>query len=77
MTTIDDSAFENCPKLKKVIIPKSMTSISPNAFKGYKNLTIYYCASYENLTKWQTNWNREDIPVVYGYELTKKDKKIR
>ncbi|MBD5399045.1 MAG: leucine-rich repeat protein [Treponema sp.] len=39
VTSIGDSAFENCTKLAVVTIPASVTSIGSNAFKGCKNLS--------------------------------------
>ena len=41
ITSIEDSAFEDCKNLKTVIIPKSVKEIGKDAFKGCENATIY------------------------------------
>ena len=41
VTTIKDTAFANCFKLKNVYIPASVTDIAQDAFAAIKNLTIY------------------------------------
>ena len=38
VTEIEDGAFMNCKKLKKVTIPSNITRIGKNAFKGCKKL---------------------------------------
>ncbi len=42
---IGSFSFYDCPKLTKVVIPASVTSIKSNAFNGSSNVTIY---CYEN-----------------------------
>ena len=43
VTTIGDSAFENCDSLISVIIPDSVTTIGEKAFAYCPNLTSIYC----------------------------------
>ena len=46
---VSSSAFENCIQLKKVIIPKSVTSIGDSAFSNCTNLKeVYYNGTIED-----------------------------
>lgn len=50
VTSIGDSAFSNCNKLKSVTIPASVTHISGSAFNGCGSLTINYGGTKEQWT---------------------------
>ena len=41
VTAIEEKAFENCTKLKKVIIPANVETISPTAFVGCDEVVLY------------------------------------
>ena len=43
VTSIGDSAFEECSNLTSITIPNSVTSIGDYAFFGCSNLTSFYC----------------------------------
>ncbi len=60
ITQIGGEAFSNCTNLKKIIIPRSVTSIRYTAFNEDDNLTIYgYEGSYA-----QTYAETVDIPFI-------------
>ena len=66
VTSIWDGAFANCTSLEKIVIPKSVTRIDGCAFQGCTNLTI--CCEAESMPSgWDSNWNPENRPVVWGY----------
>jgi hypothetical protein len=57
-------------RLKKLIIPKSVTQIGSQAFFGCDSLTIY-CRATVIPDGWAESWNKEGygefVPVVWGY----------
>ena len=54
VTTIDESAFENCTGLTSIDIPNSVTYIGYQAFAGCTGLTDVYCyiADLSRLSSW-------------------------
>ncbi|MBR3567219.1 MAG: leucine-rich repeat protein [Salinivirgaceae bacterium] len=62
---IDSNAFSGCTKLTSVTIPKSVKYMGNNVFAGCDNLTIY-CEAKSQPKKWEEDWNRDNIPVVWG-----------
>ncbi len=66
VTSIGYCAFYGCP-LKSIVIPKSVTSIGEAAFSGYPDLTIY-CEAASQPAGWNSYWNSDNLPVVWGYK---------
>lgn len=64
--SIDEKAFNNCNSLKKVFIPNSVTKIGKNVFEGCGLLTIY-CEAESQPSGWESDWNPNNCPVVWGY----------
>ena len=65
LTSIGTSAFENCTNLKSVALYEGVTSVSENAFKGCNNAIIYYKGTSIPET-WDTNWNPDNLPIIFG-----------
>ena len=68
VTSIDDFAFSDCYNLTSITIPDSVTSIGFRAFAGCSSLTIY-CEAKARPEGWDTSWNLENRPVVWGAAL--------
>ena len=66
VTTIGKSAFAGCKNLTSISIPNSVTTIGEDAFRECYNLTIY-CEAKSKPKGWDTNWNYNNRPVVWGY----------
>ena len=68
VTNIGSSAFINCTSLERITIPNSVTNIGMWAFYGCPSLTIY-CEATRKPSGWNTYWNPDNRPVVWGYEI--------
>ena len=66
VTSIGRSAFSGCTSLTSVVIPISVTSIGYVAFNNCESLTIY-CAATSRPSGWDSYWNPDNCPVVWGY----------
>ncbi len=66
VTFIDEYAFQGCNGLTSIIIPSSVTRIGKWAFWDCPNLNIY-CQAQSKPRGWHRGWNRDDLPVVWGY----------
>ena len=69
VNTISDFAFSGCTSLNKVVIPKTVKNIAPNAFAKCDNLTIYgYSNSYAETyaEKNGINFVALDKKTLYG-----------
>ena len=64
--SIGDWAFSYCRSLESIEIPNSVTSIGYAAFTYCPNLTIY-CEIESKPSGWDSRWNYNDVPVVWGY----------
>lgn len=71
VTSIGSRAFYECEKLESIIIPKSVTFIGSSVFYKCNNLTIY-CEIKEKPNDWSKDWNNAELPVVWGYNSSKK-----
>lgn len=67
VTSIGNYAFYDCDSLTSVEIPDSVTSIGVYAFAYCKKLTIY-CEAESKPEGWDSDWNPDDRPVVWGYK---------
>lgn len=63
--TIESEAFTGCKKLSSIYVPKSVSLMCETAFTGCDDLTIY-CEAESQPNGWNSNWNPDDRPVVWG-----------
>ena len=61
---VGNGAFSNCPSIKRIWIPLSVTSIEAQAFAACSSLTIYVQAASKP-EGWNTNWNSDNRPVIW------------
>ena len=66
LTHIPDSMFSSSG-LKKVTFPSTLVSIGDSAFYICSKLTIY-CVAESKPDSWNSGWNPNNRPVVWGYE---------
>ena len=66
---ISVNVFERCANLKSITIPNSVTSIGANVFSSCSKLKIY-CEAESKPEGWNENWNPDDLPVVWGCDLS-------
>lgn len=64
---IEEHAFESCDVLKSIIIPSSVEEIKWEVFLDTNELTIY-CEAEEQPSGWDSHWNTNESPVVWGYK---------
>ncbi|MDE6473490.1 MAG: leucine-rich repeat domain-containing protein, partial [Clostridia bacterium] len=72
VTSIGKRAFYNCSRLTKIEISSSVTIIGPSVFSGCINLTIY-CEAESEQGGWDSSWNSNNRPVVWGHNNIKTD----
>ena len=66
--TVKGWAVSNCDNLKRLVIPKAVTTIEDDAIRNCNSLTIY-CEAESKPAGWATNWNRDSRPVVWSFSL--------
>ncbi len=66
LITIKSYAFQECDAMTSLVIPASTMYIYDYAFIGSTGLTIYAEIATKPLN-WKTNWNVDNLPVVWGY----------
>ena len=66
VTSIGQGAFQYCDGLRSVTIPVSVTRIGYWAFEGCAEAT-FCCEAESKPYGWDTEWNPNDCPVVWGY----------
>ena len=64
--SIANQAFAYNTYLTSITIPISVTTMESEIFKGCTNLSINVEAASLPAT-WDTNWNIDGLPVVWGY----------
>lgn len=62
LQSIGKEAFYNSVCLTEIVIPKTVITISADAFKNCNNLTIY-CEQDSIPSTWDTTWNSANRPV--------------
>ena len=72
VTTIGDSVFKNCHKLKSIILPNSVTDIGIKAFNGCYNLMYISCSNpipptCDGLETFVSESNLRDKYDIYNY----------
>ena len=67
VTTIGYYAFSDCSSLTNIAIPSSVTTIGYGTFSGCNNLTIY-CEATSQPSGWDSRWNYDNRPAVWGYK---------
>ena len=67
---IGKSAFDGCSELTTVTIPGSVISIGDEAFDCDK--ASFYCEAQSKPEGWDDNWNPNNRPVVWGFDISKK-----
>ena len=65
VSAILSNAFSGCSKLKTISIPDTVTSIENRAFYNCSSLTIY-CEAPSKPSNWDSSWNPDNRPVVWG-----------
>ena len=68
---IKDSAFYNC-QLKSIYLPISVESCGSDVFAHNDDLVIYLEHKKKPI-KFQTYWNSDNYPVIYGYKIKRKN----
>lgn len=67
VTSIGSYAFEDCTGLTSITIPDSVTFIGYEAFYNCTSLIIY-CEAASQPSGWDSGWNPNNRPVVWGYK---------
>lgn len=75
VTRIGEYAFCFCKGLQAIVIPEFVEEIGKYAFDNCSNLTIY-CEAKEKPEGWHEEWNRDNLPVVWGHEIKRVGKKL-
>ena len=65
LQVIYEQAFVDCKNLTTIFIPRNVTVVGSNAFRGCSKLTIRLQASSVP-SLWDPNWNVSSRPVVYN-----------
>ena len=76
LTSIGVEAFLNCKSLKKVYIPRTVTSIAENAFDGVTDAEYYFTGSEETTSGWEFTNEIQYVnhcDVYYGGEHSSND----
>ena len=68
LRTIANVAFSGCTNLVRIVIPESVVRIGGRAFLNCPNLTIYAEAESQP-SGWDSQWNPDNRPVVWGYVI--------
>ena len=67
VTSIGGAAFRDCTSLTSIIISDSVTSMGASVFYSCASISIY-CESESKPNGWDSNWNPNNRPVVWGYK---------
>ena len=68
---IEEEAFLLCESLQEIIIPAGVTIMGKDVFRGCNSLTIY-CEAEKESEGWQSGWNPQKRPVIWGYKKTRR-----
>jgi hypothetical protein len=75
VTSIGNWAIGRCGSLTTINIPKTVTTIGEGAFSSCYNLNIF-CEAESKPDGWNDKWNRDNLPVVWGIDVSKKMLKV-
>ncbi|MBO7433030.1 MAG: leucine-rich repeat protein [Salinivirgaceae bacterium] len=75
VTSIGNWAIGRCSSLTTINIPKTVTTIGEGAFSSCYNLNIF-CEAESKPDGWNDKWNRDNRPVVWGFDVNKKIFKV-
>ena len=75
VTSIGNWAIGRCGSLTTINIPKTVTTIGEGAFSSCYNLNIF-CEAESKPDGWNDKWNRDNRPVVWGFDVNKKIFKV-
>lgn len=65
VTELYDNLFFGATSLVKIFIPRTLTKIGYNVFKGCKNLTIY--TEYDSIPQdWSDSFNPDNRPIIFN-----------
>ena len=70
INSITGSGFSGCSALKSINIPKGVTFIGYWAFLNCSAITIYCEVETKPSTGWNSYWNPDNRPVVWGCKFT-------
>ncbi|MDE6275276.1 MAG: leucine-rich repeat protein, partial [Clostridia bacterium] len=65
--SIGSCAFQDCSSLTSLVIPICVMRVGKDTISSCSSLTIIYCEAIREPSGWQTRWNYDNKPVVWGY----------
>lgn len=71
VTSVNGNAFSGCTAMKRIFIPKNVTSIGNNMVAGWNKSAVIYCEVEAKPSGWDSYWNYVDgsyseLTTVWG-----------